>query len=193
MAQLEGRVFVCRRGSWWFDSTRHGHEEVIMDWHEIAKTISEDVQAKGFEAVTEENVLGKLMLVVTELNEAREFVHGMEDDPIEEEIADVVIRILQALHDLYGINWTVHRFAVHCKHSFAPIEVMLWPILDNVCHAAEDWRKDDHLDVKYHLINAIAECFRFSERLGFDLEDAIQQKMEKNRGRPPLHGKKRSL
>jgi len=34
-----------------------------MDWHETAKTISEDVQAKGFEAATNENVLGKLMLV----------------------------------------------------------------------------------------------------------------------------------
>jgi NTP pyrophosphatase (non-canonical NTP hydrolase) len=73
----------------------------VGNLNKIASEIAEYIKAKGF--VTPDNIddpnsrvmmLGKLMLVVTEVSEAAEAARDGDKDHFEEELADIIIRVL---------------------------------------------------------------------------------------------------
>lgn len=55
----------------------------------------------------------------------------------------------------------------------------------------EVWFKDGHkpCGIPTEVADIVIRCLDFAECYGFDLDGAIKQKMEFNRGRPHLHGR----
>jgi NTP pyrophosphatase (non-canonical NTP hydrolase) len=111
-----------------------------MNLKELAVEIRETNDANGFEAPTWDRLLSKLMLVVTELDEAVAAVKGDGKDPLEEELADAAIRLVDILTAIWEDDWNDRRHDVgQLPHCFEPIETLLWPTLSMVCWAAEKW------------------------------------------------------
>ena len=77
--------------------------------NDIAKRIVTWRISQGF-MTTKENMLGKLMLVVTECAEAAEDVRNENWDHFGEEIADAMIRLMDIRHTLgYDLNHEIER------------------------------------------------------------------------------------
>lgn len=80
-----------------------------MTINETAKDVAEIRAAHGFET-SRENMLGKLMLVVTELAEAAEDVRHERWEHFGEEIADAMIRLMDIGHSLgYDLEKEITR------------------------------------------------------------------------------------
>lgn len=168
----------------------------MTEWKDRAQTILEIVRANGFDDPSWENLPGKLAIALTELDELVDFVRGSGEDPLEEELADFAIRLLHVLEGL-GEGWHVRDFVQRPGDleglPFAPVEVVLWPIVSYVCKAIEYWRHNNRTDAVIALELTFAETLRAASRLGVDLGAEVDRKNEKNAARPRLHGKARSL
>jgi NTP pyrophosphatase (non-canonical NTP hydrolase) len=164
---------------------------MTFDLKQIAKECDDIAAANGFERPDWDNIVAKLAFTITELDEARDGARGQGADPLPEELADVAIRLLSALHGMWGDNWgdrVTHR---HPKpiDTWTPVEVLLWPILGNICKAIEARRHDARSRVCQWIELALLETFRLADALGIDLNAEVVAKCEKNRGRGHLHGK----
>lgn len=166
-----------------------------MNLHELAAEIHKVNRANGFDDPTWENLPTKLMLVVTELDEAAQSVKGVEYDPFPEELADVAIRTLDILTTLWPGDWCNRcaesprepdRYQVQCA------ERTLWPLVHLLCRATEYWRYNNFTDVKITLEFLIQNLFRVATLYAIDLEYEIRVKVGKNAQRGHLHGKARS-
>jgi NTP pyrophosphatase (non-canonical NTP hydrolase) len=135
-----------------------------MNLKELAVEIRETNDANGFEAPTWDRLLSKLMLVVTELDEAVAAVKGDGKDPLEEELADAAIRL---------------------------IDILKAKPLTMVCRAAEQWRYDNRTDVRIAIELALAALFGLASRLGIDLMAEMVRKTKRNALRGYRHGKVR--
>jgi NTP pyrophosphatase (non-canonical NTP hydrolase) len=166
------------------------------DWCRLADRVVEVNDANGFDRPTMDNLPTKLMLVVTELEEAAQSVEpGPGDDPLNEELADIAIRLLHILQSMWPNDWhlRVQDNAYPPRtNPFEQIEVLLWPILTQCCKATESWRKKYEPDTKIYIEYALAETLKLSRRLSYDLLKEIKAKVEKNAKRGHLHGKIRS-
>ncbi len=158
---------------------------------ETAKDVDDIAKANGFDPPTWENIPIKLMLVVTELDEARDAVHGVGNDPLAEELADVAIRLLSILHSVWEDKWQdrVTGRSPRACNGFQTVETLLWPILDHVCKAVEAWRHDKKRDTMQRVELALLETFRLADLLYIRLHEEILLKTDKNAERPHLHGK----
>lgn len=161
---------------------------------EIAGECDRIAAANGFDPPTWENIVVKIALAITELDEARDAVHGVGVDPLGEELADTAIRILSILERLWPGEWidrvNHERIKMYPVHVFAPIEVLLWPACGRLCKAIELRRHDNRLDTRTHLEWALADVFTLATSLGIDLTTEILMKCAKNSKRAQLHGKK---
>lgn len=165
-------------------------------WNKAADRVVEVNDANGFDRPTMENLPIKLMLVVTELEEAARSVEpGPDDDPLNEELADVAVRLLHILQSMWPNDWHLRvsddYYYPPRTSPFKQIEVLLWPILIQCCKAAESWRKKYEIDVQIYIEYALAETLKLSRRLGYDLLEEAYAKVEKNAKRGHLHGKAR--
>jgi NTP pyrophosphatase (non-canonical NTP hydrolase) len=166
-------------------------------WKEAADRVVEVNDANGFDRPTMENLPIKLMLVVTELEEARQATTGETTDPLNEELADVAVRLLHILQSMWPNDWHLrvqdwhYRNTIPRTNPFGQIEVLLWPILAQCCDAVESWRKKYEPDMQINVEYALAETLKLSRRLGYDLLEEIKTKVEKNAKRGHLHGKAR--
>jgi hypothetical protein len=160
-----------------------------MTLHEIAAECDRIAAANGFDQPTWDNLIVKLALAITELNEARDGVVGKGSDPIQEELADCAIRLLSILHAIWPEQWSERPLTGPVIGTFAPIEVLLWPIVDHVCQAMETRRHDDRADTLVCIEYALKETRRLSVALGIDLTTEILIKCAKNAKRGHLHGK----
>lgn len=162
--------------------------------HELAAEISRVNAANNWDAATLDNLPGKLMMCVTELDESADAAH-VGEGTLGIELADVAIYLLSFLHGAFGQHWHDRITGRHPykRSAFAPIEVLLWPTLRSMCRAAKAWRKgqDDNTCIALEL--ALLEIWRLADALGFDMLGNITAKVEVNRLRGPLHGHRRSL
>lgn len=173
--------------------------------YETAARIREVADSKGWQKPDwETNFIHKLAFTVTELNEAVEGVHGTQADPLDVELADTVIRLLDVVHALWPEKWSPGRIEGRIRPVariptglFQPIEVGVWPILKHLSHAIESWRVNDPTfgkkDAMVSCELAILETFRLADRLGLDLDAAIERKVAYNATRQMLHGKGRNV
>lgn len=175
----------------------------------LAERVLATSVAKGFSAPTwgddfatpmrgaPSNYLAKLMLVVTEIDEAVHTEHELAA-----ECADIAIRILgilQACHATEATGGPPCYGRIEGRSRPAPSgpwasrAETFWRVLQYVVRAAECWRTDDRRDACMSLELALLETFRITDRCGIDLMAAIVEKDAKNRERPMLHGKKRTV
>jgi hypothetical protein len=162
-------------------------------WKEAADRVVEVNDANGFDRPTMENLPTKLMFVVTELEEAARSVEpGPDDDPLNEELADIAVRLLHILQSMWPNDWHLRvRDHPPRTHPFEQIEVLLWPILTQCCKATESWRKKHEVDTQIYIEYALAKTLKVSKSLGYDLLEEVKVKVEKNAQRGHLHGKAR--
>jgi hypothetical protein len=172
--------------------------------YEIADNVFRIASEKGFDAPDwETNFPAKLLLVITELDEAVQWIEGHGKDPIGVELADTAIRLLSTLRSIWGRDWSAGRVEYRRVPSrigtFEPLQVTVWPIIRNVCGAVECWRRNgtapvnDFKEAMICMELALLETFRAADRLGIDLHAEILAKAEKNAAREKLHGKGRSV
>lgn len=167
-----------------------------LSLHELAAASAENAAAKGFDRPTWENFVAKVAFAIGEVNEARDSVDSGEDQTaLGYELADVAIRVLAILHEVWRDTW-VDRVCNRRRpepRAYAAIEVLLWPVVSCLCDAIERWRRDDRIDACMYLELALLNLWRVADRVGIDLDVAIAEKMAINREREPLHGKVRAL
>jgi hypothetical protein len=166
--------------------------------YDLARRAAAINASNGFDATTAENIIGKLGLVITEVNE---LVEAMEADAdrdghqVAEECADIAIRLLSILADSWP-DWCSRISTRMPRWGVGPYEAperMVWPIVREVCKAMEGWRRGLSKHVQQHTELALLETFRVGDRLCVDLESAIAAKLEKNATRGRCHGRARSL
>lgn len=137
-----------------------------------------------------EQMLGKLMLVVTEAVEAQE---APDDENYSEELADIAIRILDLVGTLV-LPISEHMVIItlddpHAKdRACSPQRVIQY-----VCKAAEAVRDHDTDKFTYALALALMATFDAATFSDVDLIEEIEKKMEKNWARPKKHGRKSAL
>ena len=163
--------------------------------HTTAEHVDGIAKDNGFDPPTWENLPVKLMLVVTEMDEARDAVHGVGNDPLDEELADIAIRLLSILHSIWGNEWMDRvegrksRTARGHTTPYQTMETLMWPIMGHVCKAVEAWRHDNRRDTQQRVELALLETFRLADVLYIQLFEEIVNKSGKNEKRPHLHGK----
>lgn len=173
---------------------------MVVDLHALAKRVDDTSRNNGWDISTWENIPVKVMMTVTELDEAHDFVVGGPSDtadPLPEELADTAIRLMSILYSVFGTGWHDRRQRRVEKRNkglalFEPVEVSLWRILKPMSKACEAWRHDNRDDTCGFLEQALKETFNLAARLGIDLDEEIIQKDIKNSKRGHLHGKARS-
>lgn len=165
-----------------------------MSLQELAVQIRKTNDANGFDAPDWDGLLGKLMLAVTELDEARAAVRGTGNDPFAEELADTAIRLLDILNSIWGNDWADRRMLEPFGNGtvFEPVETLLWKPLAAICMAAESWRYEKRDDTRIAIELALRETFRIAARLNIDLSGEMYRKVERNGKRGHLHGKARA-
>lgn len=173
-----------------------------MNLQETAADVSRIALGKGWDKPDwDVNFVAKLAFAITELSEAVDFVHGIDGEPLEVELADTAIRLLATLYGIWPDTWSPSRIEDRTRRvtslRFAPVEVLVWPVVRNLSCAIEAWRKNDPLfgemDARIYVEKAVLEVFLIADSLGVDLMHIILTKSAKNALRPPLHGKRRSV
>lgn len=186
-----------------------------MTWEPInlrdeAKRASDTAKKTGWQRWTwEGNFLAKMTLVRGELDEAVDAALAVMDRsrPTRDdsamlhakyasELADVAIRLLTGMHDLWGESWDYPTCLQKPPMTFGPFcepDVLFRPIRNSLRFAEERWRKDDAAAARGALEDAFDELFIAASVSCVDLGAAIKAKQDANATRPPLHGKKRDL
>jgi len=163
---------------------------------EVARECHEAVLANGFEVPTWENFPVKVMLAVTELNEA---VAASDEANWREEWADFVIRVTGVLEALSGGEWLDRSGTFRYYYErvwtdyISPLECHVWPALEECCKSVEYWRMGKRVDALMRLEFAVAQAFRIEDMFEFDLVAEMRAKNEVNKSRGRLHGKKESV
>lgn len=177
----------------WLERTESPVEKEHAELVRLAVRTCEINAANGFDPTTWENFASKMMLVITELDEAEE--EGPLLSTFEEEIADTAIRLLDALQNLWPDRWANRIHVSNPMDICASIHSNLWWILKPICGAVETWRKEKEGSdmVCFYLDVALRQCAQFLEAYGLSpLPHLIDRKLDKNAKRPHLHGKRRS-
>lgn len=167
-------------------------ELYINTLHTLARRIREVNDANDFDKPTWETLPTKLMFVITEFDEAVAAVMGTGPDPLQEELADAAIRLIDVLESVWPDDWANR---VVKKPASRPclerIEVLVWTPIQFICLATEVWRYERKGDVRTALEIALRETFTLADRLSINLIQEIQDKVKRNAARGRLHGKTR--
>jgi NTP pyrophosphatase (non-canonical NTP hydrolase) len=137
---------------------------------------------------TADLMLGKLMLIVSELGE---YIEAPDARNTREELADAGIRVLHVLAALkVDIDAIFQDGLRGVPETLFVIRQHITALIVTLSRAAEACRHHElnnfvrYLGYTFYILNYMAE------QMGFDLIVEIEKKMEVNRGRPYLHGKK---
>lgn len=155
----------------------------------LARSNLQVILDNGFDAPTWENFPIKVMLVITEIDEAIEAVDGGGEDPLDEELADVWIRLTGILSALWPEDWAVRYEGMMAGYRYHSIEELLWPIASMCCKAVEAWRHEEHVDARMWLEIALKETVQSAITCEVDLWAAVEAKLAKNKNRRKYHGK----
>lgn len=157
-------------------------------WVETARRTRAINEANGFDRPTKENLLSKLMLLITEVDEA---AHAHSPQNWIEELADIAIRDMDILEAIWPGNWNVRDFLSMAFADDMTRRDRLWCVIHNACQAAEYARKADWDGVVVCLEYVLRDV-RYVASTGQDgasLISAIDDKLKKNAQRGHLHGK----
>lgn len=186
-----------------------------MNWHKLAKYVDDINTLNGFDKPTWDNLPVKVMMVITELDELEtaytgahsvvwqrdpEIYTGREVDVdvakignMDEEIADVSIRLLSLLHSVWGDSWPrPTRSWQNWGNGMGDGPKLLWPIVHLLSEGVEFWRYDNRKKTKLCLSKALSKAWSLADSWGFDLKKLVQKKADINKERGHLHGKVRS-
>jgi hypothetical protein len=151
---------------------------------ERAREISQVALDHGWDAPTWDNFLAKLMLVMTEVQEAED---ASTHDEAVMELADVVIRTLNVLFTLNGDG------PVPMEEPLPPSDDLLLRTRQVLCRSAEFYRRGMDGRALGELWDLIVGIERWCTERGCDIWVFVDKKTEINRDRPRMHGKKRSI
>lgn len=162
--------------------------------HDWAKKVAEVSASKGFVLATWETLPMKLMLMVTEVQEAIDAAPGRRED-FAMELADIAIRMLESLDSIWRGQWSAGR--VTRRQRIDDTSGLVWrsppetfaPVLRMLVLACEAWRKDNRPDAMNALEIALVYVFRVADATNINLMEAIAEKTARNELRPHLHGK----
>lgn len=163
-----------------------------VDLHELAEECDRIVLVNGFDPHIWEYAALKVAWVFTEIDEAIDASIGVGEDPLEEELADIAIRLLSLLHGLTEGKWhdrITNRKPYVKRTPYQPIESLLYPIGSHCAKALESWRNENRSDFVSHLELSLKETFDLASILNFDLISSILAKNEKNKSRGERHDK----
>lgn len=132
-------------------------------------------------------MLGKLMLIVTEISESSEAQKNKDMPNWREEIADTAIRILDVTTAL-NIDMDGNLEMVSVPEDKTGIG-----LVNCISKAAEFVRKDNLPGIAIALTEAFRILLIVAERHNFDLYKEMESKMKVNWQRPIKHGKLCSL
>lgn len=168
----------------------------MQSFNEIADEIVQWRISKGF-VTTRENMLGKLMLVVTELCEAAEDVEADNFAHLGEELADTMIRLFDIGGTLgYDLDDEIAKqheeisgeIAARREKEESSIMEELMRICMKLSKSAEDVRHERWsvfgLNIAASLIHLMELCRMYS----YEWKDEVARKMIVNQGRPYRHG-----
>lgn len=167
-----------------------------MTINEIANEIREWRISKGFET-TKENMLGKLMLVVTELCEAAEDVDADNFAHLGEELADAMIRLMDIGSTLeYDLDAevagqqkeVVAEIAERQEGCDTSIIEELMRICVKLSKAAEDVRHERWESFGGWIAAALVHLSELCRLYAYEWQDEVARKMIVNAGRPYRHG-----
>lgn len=179
----------------------------------LATTVRSINAENGWEAPTWEKLPTKLMLIVTEADEAMQGHKGVGKDPVEEEIADIWIRTADVIVSLkqdtttsFAQSWeprvdlvalvktirTTSADLAPPKGTQDAFEVTMWPFISLMTKAMESWRDDQKRAVDIFLEDTLYECHTIALERGHDLIPSVARKLLKNRKRARLHGRARA-
>lgn len=154
--------------------------------HEIRKIRTE----KGFytpdscDGFDSNLMLGKLMLVVTEISEVSE----QEDELLKsEEIADIIIRCLDILSTIGTDIKYWYPYAETSTGSWNGVPLIA---LVNLASKAAEAARHGRFEKDY-LLEMVVLCCQLNAQLknGTDIWNVVKWKVEKNKSRPAKHGK----
>lgn len=189
----------------------------VSQWHKYAVQCFELQTLKEWQHASWSTLPGKLMLLVSELDE---FVKQVNKDAWEIdavlgmrnkaclELTDALIRNLADIHAICGPGWA-ERLSVefmqptsHVWRTKSP-EQLVWPVISQAVKALEYWRKGEDRDVQICLeLTALeivrvwrqfAPLFHMPASQPKNLYDYLEGKIALNAARPVRHGKVRDL
>lgn len=141
-------------------------------------------------------ILAKMLLVITELDEAMEYYYNGVGDPLGEELADAAIRMFTIMHDITDNKWNFRYTKTKNKSTLekrnTPLEKQLWKVIHNIVLATEYWRDDNWIDIQISLELAISKLFLVADNFGIDIWLEMLSKCNKNIERKPKHNRKQS-
>lgn len=156
----------------------------------------------GFESTDNSNLPAKLMLVITEIIEARQYCYNPEEksnEPLGEELADVCIRLYAMIYSYSMINEVVVEFSENISFNTSlelrylensSLEYKLFFIIDKLSEAMEWYRHNNHTGVVVCMTQALNRTIYLSNNIfNVDLFTNIFMKCRKNMKRLYLHGK----
>lgn len=168
----------------------------VFDWKTAAALTVEVNTANGFDVPTWEKLPTKLLLVITELDEAVSATddarHGDEHN-FGEELADAAIRLLHILASVWPGEWHIRNLTIGVVRSvFQEPAAALWPAVSTICQATECWRKEKRADAALWCEYALSTVIGIADAYGVDLQTEVATKLVKNAQRGYLHGKVRT-
>lgn len=186
-----------------------------MNLNKLSKEIHQLNKEKGFWD-GKRNISEALMLIVSEMSEAIEshrkqcfadlkefeeqkqyYKNGFNfsgwfltfiKDSFEDEICDVATRVLD-LCGFYNVDFTGHK-EEEDKHFSYNVGENLMDIVSLIAFCNGYVKTDQHERVKEYLKDIVFAVFAFAKYYDINLDKHIQYKLEYNRSRPRLHGKK---
>lgn len=171
-------------------------------WTTLARSVREVNAANGWEPPTWASLPVKIMLVITELDEARDAMleaNAGEENNLGEELADVAIRLLDMLEAVWPGAWSCRStVALGTVAVFNTPAESLWPVVSWCCDAVEWWRDDKTHDARMCLEYALVSTVRLYDSVRgaiggpVSLTTLIEAKIDKNRARTKLHGRARA-
>lgn len=162
--------------------------------HETAERAARIIAQNGFQPATWELLPTKIVMAMTEIDEA---AYAQSDDELAEELADVAIRILVMLQDVWGSDWSDRisgravkpRSVAKDMRSFPEA---IFPTFSRLCSAVQHWRHERQKDTEQCLELALLDLWRLADQLLIDLDTAVDMKLNKNANRMHLHGARRA-
>jgi NTP pyrophosphatase (non-canonical NTP hydrolase) len=125
----EGGTMIGQRSQEEQDMIRRANnlmdDHTSVDIYGIAEICALIEKGNGFETANDRTIPSKLMLVVTEIQEAVSWCNQCIGDPLQEELADIMIRLMAMIH-WYGIDelkfdgWTWY----YSQLNFSSIDMM---------------------------------------------------------------------